>query len=379
VGDFKDGKNLFKAGATVDEAAFSEKQTHGIVKYWNIELKDKTPAWAAKKTLIPEEQIIKVARAMGKAGSACAVWMGPGVAMTPRGTYASMAVYALNGILGSIETEGGVFQSSSAPGTKFPEIKDIFIDELAKKGSKGKKLDGRGAKDMPAIMGGFDSKKDKDGKVTESAKANVVTNAVADGILKDPAACQIFISTWSNFNFSAPAPSAGTRPWPRYRSLCIWSQCLGDDSVCRYRAAGHLCTDRETLYSSPTWPTCMAIMSIQQQVAKPLWNVKAEETEVMWLLAEKLKAKGFANLYDYYASFEDPETKQKPTNAAEFCEIAAKISSQKAWNGKEKMKGDQISAAGRNSRKRGSTTPRPMPTKRTGASSRPLPKIRVLQ
>jgi len=83
VGDFKEGKNLFKAGQTVDEASFAEKHTHGIVKYWNIELKDKTPAWAAKKTLIPAKQIINVARAMGKAGSSCAVWMGPGVAMTP--------------------------------------------------------------------------------------------------------------------------------------------------------------------------------------------------------------------------------------------------------------------------------------------------------
>jgi len=344
VGDFKDGKNLFKAGAPVDEAAFAEKQTHGIVKYWNIELKDKTPAWAAKKTLIPAEQIIKVARAMGKAGSACAVWMGPGVAMTPRGSYASMAVYALNGILGSIETEGGVFQSSSAPGTKFPEIKDIFIDELAKKGSKGKKLDGRGAKDMPAIMGGFDSKKDKDGKVTESAKANVVTNAVADGILKDPAACQIFISTWSNFNFSA----TGAQRW--------------DKAMAKVPFFVHMVTNASemTQFADIVLPATFAPteklsilsnmanlhghLSIQQQVAKPLWNVKAEETEVMWLLAEKLKAKGFANLYDYYASFEDPETKQKPTNAAQFCEIAAKISSQKAWNGKEKLKGDKLSS-----------------------------------
>jgi anaerobic selenocysteine-containing dehydrogenase len=83
-------------------------------------------------------------------------------------------------------------------------------------------------------------------------------------------------------------------------------------------------------------------MSIQQPVAKPLWDVKAEETEVMWLLAEKLKARGFSNLYDYYASFEDPETKQKPGNAAEFVEIAARISSQKVWNGKEALKGDKV-------------------------------------
>jgi anaerobic selenocysteine-containing dehydrogenase len=342
VGDFKDGTNLFKAGQTVDEASFTEKQTHGIVKYWNLELKDKTPAWAAKKTLIPAKQIITVARTMGKAGSSCAVWMGPGVAMTPRGTYASMAVYALNGILGSIETEGGVFQSSSAPTTKFPEIIDVFVDELAKKGSKAKKLDGRGAKDMPAIMGGYDSKKDKEGKVTESAKAGVVTNAVADGILKDPGACQVFISSWSNFNFSA----TGAQRW--------------DKAMAQVPFFVHMVTNASemTQFADVVLPATFAPteklsiitnmanlhghMSIQQAVAKPLWEVKAEETEVMWLLAERLKAKGFPNLYNYYASFEDPETKQKPTNAAEFCEIAAKISSQKVWNGKEKMKGDQV-------------------------------------
>jgi anaerobic selenocysteine-containing dehydrogenase len=264
--------------------------------------------------------------------------------MTPRGTYASMAVYALNGILGSIETEGGVFQSSSAPTTKFPEITDAFVDELAKKGGKAKKLDGRGAKDMPAIMGGYDSKKDKDGKVTESAKAGVVTNAVADGILKDPAACRVFISSWSNFNFSA----TGAQRW--------------DKAMAQVPFFVHMVTNASemTQFADVVLPATFAPteklsiitnmanlhghMSIQQAVAKPLWNVKSEETEVVWLLAERLKAKGFPNLYNYYASFEDPETKQKPTNADQFCEIAAKISSQKVWNGKEKMKGDQVAS-----------------------------------
>lgn len=342
VGDFKEGKNLFKTGATVDEAAFVEKQTHGIVKYWNLELKDKTPAWAARKTLIPAEQIIRVARAMGKAGSACAVWMGPGVGMTPRGTYASMAVYALNGILGSIETEGGVFQSSSAPVQKFPEITDKFVDELAKKSSKGKKLDGRGSKDMPAIMGGFDSKKDKDGKVTESAKAGVVTNNVANGMLKHPDAVKVFISSWSNFNFSA----TGAQRWDKALSqVPFFVHMVTNASEMTQFAdvvlpATFAPTEKLTIITNMA--NLHGHMSIQQAVTKPLWNVKAEETEVMWLLAEKLKAKGFANLYDYYASFEDPETRKKPANAAEFCEIAARISSQKVWNGKEKMKGDQL-------------------------------------
>jgi anaerobic selenocysteine-containing dehydrogenase len=101
VGDFKDGKNQFVAGKPVDEAAFAEKETHGLVKWWNLELKDRTPAWGEKESLIPAAQIVRVARAMGKAAPKTIVWMGPGVAMTPRGTYAAMAVHALNGLLGS--------------------------------------------------------------------------------------------------------------------------------------------------------------------------------------------------------------------------------------------------------------------------------------
>src|SRR5690606_30019864 len=51
VGAFKDGVNRFKAGDTVDEATFDEKETYGVVKWWNIALKDATPAWAEKETL----------------------------------------------------------------------------------------------------------------------------------------------------------------------------------------------------------------------------------------------------------------------------------------------------------------------------------------
>lgn len=328
VGDFKDGKNLFKTGQTVDEASFTEKQTHGIIKYWNIELKDKTPAWAAKKSLIPAEQIIRVARTMGKAGSACGVWMGPGVAMTPRGTYTAMAVYALNGILGSIETEGGVFQSSSAPVEKFPKP-DKFIDELAKHHGHGKKIDGRGAKDMPAMMGG------KPG-------SGVVTNNVANGLLKNPDAIKVFISTWSNFNFSA----TGAGRWDKVMAKIPFFVHMVTNASEMSQFADIVLpatfAPTEKLSVINNMANLHGHLSIQQPVAKPLWQVKAEETEVMWLLAEKLKTKGFANLYDYYASFEDPETKKKPTTPAEFAEIAAKISSQKVWNGKEKLKGDKL-------------------------------------
>ena len=151
VGDFADGRNRFMTAQTVDEASFVEKETFGLVKWWNLELKDRTPAWAEKETLIPAAQIIRVARAMGAAAPKVAVWMGPGAAMTPRGTYAAMAVHALNGLVGSVDVEGGMLQSSSVPIAPFPKA-DAYLDDIAKNAGKFKKIDGRGTKAMPAMM-----------------------------------------------------------------------------------------------------------------------------------------------------------------------------------------------------------------------------------
>ncbi len=327
VGDFSVGNGRFVAGKTVDEASFAEKETHGLVKWWNLELKDRTPECAEKETLIPAAQIVRVARAMGKAAPKTIVWMGPGVAMTPRGTYAAMAVHALNGLLGSIDVEGGVWQSSSVPIAKFPAA-DNYVDEVAKAASKGKKIDGRGAKDMPAMMGG------KPG-------SGVVTNNVANGLLKDPGAIKVFLSSWSNFNFSC----TGADRW--------------DKAMARIPFFVHMVTNASemtqfadivlpaTFNSAEGWSVVANMgngygyASIQQGAVKRLWDVKQEETEVMWLLAEKLKQKGFANLFDYYSKeFKDPETGKAPTSALEFSITAAKMSSVSLWKPKEPLKGD---------------------------------------
>jgi anaerobic selenocysteine-containing dehydrogenase len=328
VGDFKDGRNLFVAGQEVDEAAFVEKETHGLVRWWNLELKDRTPAWAETVTLIPAEQTLRVARAMGKAAPKTAVWMGPGVAMSPRGTYAAMAVHALNGLLGSIDVEGGVWQTAGGvPITPMP-LFDPYIDDVAMVASKTKKLDGRGAKDMPAVMGG-------------KAGGGVVTNNIANGMLKDPGAAQMVIATWSNFNFSC----TGAHRW--------------DEAMAKVPFFVHMITNPgemtqfadivlpSTFNSAEGWSIISnnggghSYATIQQPAVKRLWDVKQEETEFVWLLAEKLKARGFANLFDYYAKeFRDPETGKSPTSAMEFSEIAAKMSSAAIWNGAAPPKGD---------------------------------------
>lgn len=328
VGDFKDGKNLFVAGKTVDEAAFAEKETYGLVKWWNLELKDRTPAWGEKESLIPAAQILRVARAMGKAAPKTVVWMGPGVAMNPRGTYTAMIVHALNGLLGSIDAEGGVWQSPSGPPlAAFPKS-DAFVDTLAKDKGHDKKLDGRGTKDMPAMM-------------NAKPGSGVVTNNVANGMLKDPDAVKVFISSWANFNFSC----TGADRW--------------DKAMARVPFFVHLVTNPSemtqfadivlpsTFNAAEGWSIVTnmgngyAYASLQQGAVRRLWDVKQEETEVVWLLAEKLKAKGFPNLFDYYSKeFKDPETGKQPTTALEFSEIAAKITSAPIWMAKEPLKGD---------------------------------------
>jgi anaerobic selenocysteine-containing dehydrogenase len=327
VGDFKDGRNLFVAGKAVDEAAFAEKETFGVVRWWNVELKDRTPAWAEKECGIPAAQIVKVARAMGKAAPRSVVWMGPGVAMTPRGTYAAMAVYALNGLLGSVDAEGGVWQSSSVPIAKFPSS-DKYIDDMAKASSKGKKLDGRGEKNMPAMM-------------NARPGSGVVTNNVANGMLKDPGACKVFIASWANFNFSC----TGAQRW--------------DQALAKVPFVVHLTTNPSemtqfadivlpaTFNSAEGWSIITNMgngygyASIQQGAVRRLWDVKQEETEFVWLLAEKLAKKGFPNLFDYYAKeFKDPENGKSPTTALEFSEIATKITSAPLWMAKEPLKGD---------------------------------------
>lgn len=189
VGDFKDGKNLFQAGQTVDEAAFQEKETHGLVKWWNLELKDRTPEWAEKVTLIPKDQIIRVAKGMGKAAPHVIVWLGPGPVMSPRGAYTSTAIHALNGLLGSVDNEGGTLRDSKVPSAGAPKF-DAYVDEIAKAGGKNKKIDQRGTKAFPAMASG------KPG-------SGVVTNNVANAVLaNDPYDIKVAIGYWNNFAFS---------------------------------------------------------------------------------------------------------------------------------------------------------------------------------
>ena len=329
VGDFKDGKNLFKAGQSVDEAAFAEKLTHGLVKWWNIELKDKTPDWAAGVTGLQKEQIIRVAKGFAQAAPNCAIWYGP--TMMPRGTYAAMAIHALNGLVGATDSEGGVFTGASGPGVSYPNF-DKYQDDIAKAGVKQKKIDQRGTLKFPNLASG-------------KAGSGVATNNVANAILaNDPYDIKVAIGYFCNFNFSCTE----TARWDKAMAKVPFFVHIVSHASEMTQFADIVLPS--ALHHSEEWAIVRnkgqgyGHMSLQQPVIKRMFDVKSAETEFVWLLAEKLKAKGFANVFDWLSNeYKDPESGKSPTTAEEFALYATKIASKKTWDPAENKdyKGDK--------------------------------------
>jgi anaerobic selenocysteine-containing dehydrogenase len=131
VGDFADGVNRFRSGERVDPATFKENWVKGLVEWWNAELKDRTPEWAAAITTIPERDIETVAREFGTTRPAMAIFE-RGPTTHTNGLYNGMAIHALNALVGAMYAEGGLMNQMGVPYGKLPVNADDFMDEAAK-------------------------------------------------------------------------------------------------------------------------------------------------------------------------------------------------------------------------------------------------------
>lgn len=131
VGDFRDGRNRFKAGQRTAPAYFEENWTYGLVEWWNAELKDRTPEWAEKITSIPAEQIHAVAREFGTTRPAMALFERGPTAHT-NGVYNGMAIHALNALSGSLFAEGGLFYQMGPSYGPRPADADDYVDDIAR-------------------------------------------------------------------------------------------------------------------------------------------------------------------------------------------------------------------------------------------------------
>ncbi|MBT7767505.1 MAG: molybdopterin-dependent oxidoreductase, partial [Bdellovibrionales bacterium] len=330
VGDFKDGQNHFAMKHEIDESMFNEVESHGVVKWWNLEVMKRTPEWAAPICGIPAEQIREVAMGFAKAAPYAISWVSPGASMQVRGGYSSMAAHALNGLVGSIDHKGGVVQGGKPPVSKTPSFKP-YQDDVAKKHSKAKKIDQRGFKDFPAM-------KKKPGK-------GVVTNNTADAILQGkPYDVKVIIGYWNNFNFSC----AGADRWDRALTKVPFFAHITTNIAEMTHFADIVLPAAFSMFEKNAYikgkQNLHSYAGLQQRVVKPLWDVKMDESEVSFMLAQSLAKKGFNNLLEYYqAEFKDPETGKVPETSLEFTESALKFYTKPLWDGtKGAAKGDHI-------------------------------------
>ncbi|MDG5786090.1 molybdopterin-dependent oxidoreductase [Evansella sp. AB-P1] len=331
VGDFKDGVNRFVNGRTVSESAFEENETYGVVKWWNLSLKDATPEWAEEKSGIPAEQIRRVAQDFGRAAPRAISFLSPGACMHVRGGYTSMLTHGLNGLVGSVDNVGGTLDGESVPVNSLPDF-TAYVDRIAEKGNSMPRIDHGGSLKFPALK--------------DSTSGGVkMTNYVADAVLaEDPYDLKVVLSYWTNFNFS----NQNTKRW--------------DEALAKIPFHVHMTVNpaEQTHFADIVLPVThhmferlsavrgskgntYAHLSMQNRLIDPVFDVKIDETEIAWMLGEALERKGFPNLINYFRNeFSDPETGKSPENGLEFNEIAVKMYTEPLWNPSVQKAGDTI-------------------------------------
>ena len=240
-----------------------------------------------------------------------------------------MAVHALNGILGAVDNVGGTLKSNKEYTTKFPKEKP-FMDAIAKKGKKHEKIDQRGRKQFPCISKG-------------KSGGGVITNNAADGILnEDPNEIKVAIAYMNNFAFSCPQPER----WERALSKIPFLVHLTTNASEFSWFSDIVLPNTHHMFEK--WGYVKSIgngyrqVTLLQPIIEPVWDYKTDETEVPWLIAEKLAERGFPNLLDHYKEYKDPETGKAPTNEKEFALYSLKYATQRLWDPAKHKGGDKF-------------------------------------
>ena len=310
VGEFADGENRFVEGQEVDPDTFEESENiQGIVEWWNKELKDKTPEWAEERANVPADQIERVARGFGEARPHAISWVGGGPVMQVRGSYTSMAIHALNGLVGSAGNRGGTLYAPPTGVQGLPSP-DEYTDDLAEQGMDHEKIDQRGRLEFPALNNGVSG-------------GGVVTNNAADGIIdEDPNDIKVLLSYWNNFAFSNPESQRWEEALAKipfhatvetHASETAWfSDIVLPATHHQYERWGQLHSDGQGYRTINLHTPVMADNPDDPEDVLEngrLWDVKNAETEVPYLLAEALADRGFDNILNFFQEqFPDPET-----------------------------------------------------------------------
>ncbi|MFQ5506006.1 MAG: molybdopterin dinucleotide binding domain-containing protein, partial [Planctomycetota bacterium] len=73
--------------------------------------------------------------------------------------------------------------------------------------------------------------------------------------------------------------------------------------------------------------------TLNQRMLEPLWDVRQDETEIPWMLAEKLAERGCDGMHRYFKeAFADLETGELPASSEEFTLAALKKLTRPCWD-----------------------------------------------
>lgn len=319
--------NQFVAGEEVDEEYFEYANGYGLVRWWNLVLKDTTPEWAAKICGIDADDIVSVAKDFAKYGNSACSWMSPGVSNQPNGIYGAMACEALNGLVGSYQNKGGSQHSASVDVGPWPDHRP-YRDSLAKKFEKEPKCDHRNRLEWPAIT-------------DSGASQQVLTNNLAEVILnEDPYEIKVLMSKYCNFAYSC----TGAQRWEKALAKVPFYVCVTMNPSESAQFADIVLPPKHHMFEQwgyvKNYQNLVTYVSIEQPVITPLWDTKADETELAWAIAERLRDKGFDKVYQYFSkAFVDPETGNRPNDEASFAEIVTKVRTAPVWDGTDAEKG----------------------------------------
>jgi len=197
VGDFRDPDMRFRAGQSIASDAFAEKWVHGLTEWWNEELKERTPEWAASVTSISARDIIRTAREFAGTKPAIALFE-RGPTSHSNGTYNGMAIHALNALVGSLFAEGGLFYQMGPSYGGLPVNAGDYMDDWAKNGAW---------KSQPRI--------DKKGTDEWPMAGNMMQEAGPNHLKGDPYKMDTAMFFYTNPIWSAPNPQ-------------VWEEALKD-------------------------------------------------------------------------------------------------------------------------------------------------------
>jgi len=204
VGDFKEKGRKFRIGETVAKEDFEEALTSGLIDWWNNVLINFTPGKASLITGIPAETIIRVAKEFATTKPAIAGGE-RGAGAHTNGTYNHMAIHALNALVGSMFTVGGVMYQMGVPYASLSIKDDEYVDDVAKnvdKDFKEHKLER------------IDMAKSDEWPLVSNVYQNIPDNHAAG----KPYKLSVMFTYYTNPLFSNPNPQ---RAWEAFKDVFI--------------------------------------------------------------------------------------------------------------------------------------------------------------